>query len=238
MTLPGQPTPNRRPEDPPPAAAVPGDAPAASADALATPPDSLSSTLRHVRAVQESGDDEVSWSNLHDRVVRWVEEATQGQNLPVDKSLDDLTQEVLLQVFRDIDEFQVEPGASFSGWVRMIAHRKLNDYWRRTRAKKRGGGRQRHLGEFDEVGGRERFADERVERQSMLVRYQELRESLQRALGELSDKHKRVIELRLFQGKSFAEITPLLGYTKEVTVRSLHMRALQRLQELLAPFAE
>jgi RNA polymerase sigma factor (sigma-70 family) len=206
----------------------------------------LSSTLRHVQAVQgargkreqdAAGDaDDVSWSNLHDKVVRWVAEATHGQNMPVDKSLEDLTQEVLLQVFRDIGEFKVEPEASFSGWVRMIAHRKLNDYWRRTRAKKRGGGRVRHLGDFDETGGRERFADPRVERQSMLVRLKELRESLDQALGELSDKHKRVLELRLFQGKSFAEIMPLLGYTKEVTVRSLHMRALQRLQELLARF--
>lgn len=200
------------------------------------PGEPLSSTLRHVKAVQGDGDADVSWANLHDKVVRWVAEATHGQNLPTDKSLDDLTQEVLLQVFRDIGEFKVEPEASFSGWVRMIAHRKLNDYWRRTRAKKRGGGRLRHLGDFDETGGRERFADERTPRQSMLVRYQELRESLQRALEQLSDKHKRVIELRLFQGKSFAEIMPLLGYTKEVTVRSLHMRALQRLQELMAPF--
>lgn len=200
------------------------------------PDEPLSSTLRHVKAVQGDGDADVSWANLHDKVVRWVAEATHGQNLPTDKSLDDLTQEVLLQVFRDIGEFKVEPEASFSGWVRMIAHRKLNDYWRRTRAKKRGGGRLRHLGDFDETGGRERFADERTPRQSMLVCYQELRESLQRALDQLSDKHKRVIELRLFQGKSFAEIMPLLGYTKEVTVRSLHMRALQRLQELMAPF--
>jgi RNA polymerase sigma factor (sigma-70 family) len=143
---------------------------------------------------------------------------------------------VLLQVFRDIAQFRVEPGASFSGWVRMIADRKVKDYWRRARAKKRGSGKLRHLGEFDEAGGRERFADERTPRQSMLVRYQELQERLQQALGELSDKHKRVIELRLFQGKPFAEIMPLLGYTKEVTVRSLHMRALQRLQELLADF--
>lgn len=196
--------------------------------------DDLSSTLRHVKAVQGEHDHDVSWSNLHDKVVRWVAEATNGQNMPADKSLEDLTQEVLLQVFRDIAEFKVEPGASFSGWVRMIAHRKLNDVWRRARTKKRGGGRQRHLSDFDETGGRERFADERVPRQSMLVRYQELQDALQKALGELSDKHKRVIELRLFQGKSFAEIMPLLGYTKEVTVRSLHMRALQRLQELLA----
>ena len=70
----------------------------------------------------------------------------------------------------------------------------------------------------------------------MLVRYGELREGIEKALGELSEKHKLVLEMRLFQGKSFAEIMPLLGYTKEVTVRSLHMRALQRLQELLAPF--
>jgi RNA polymerase sigma factor (sigma-70 family) len=199
-------------------------------------PDPLSSTLRHVKAVQGDGDTELSWTNLHDKVVRWVAEATHGENLPTDKSLDDLTQEVLLQVFRDIGEFRVEPGASFSGWVRMIAHRKLNDYWRRTRAKKRGSGKLKHLGDFDETGGRDHFADERTPRQSMLVRYQELREFLQKALDELGDKHKRVIELRLFQGKSFAEIMPLLGYTKEVTVRSLHMRALQRLQELMASF--
>jgi len=202
----------------------------------AGPDDSLSSTLRHVKNVQSDGDADLSWSNLHDKMVRWVAEATHGQNMPTDKSLDDLTQEVLLQVFRDIHEFKVEPGASFSGWVRMIAHRKLNDYWRRTRAKKRGGGRQKHLSDFDETGGRERFADDRFPRQSMLVRYEELRQSLEKALAELSDKHKKVLEMRLFQGKSFAEIMPVLGYTKEVTVRSLHMRALQRLQELMAPF--
>ena len=200
-------------------------------------PEDLSSTLRHVKNVQGENDVDVSWGNIHERVVKWVAEASQGQNLPTDKSLDDLTQEVLLQVFRDIAEFQVEPGASFSGWVRMIAHRKLNDYWRRERAKKRGGGRLKHLGDFDETGGREHFADDRIPRQSMLVRYKELQDSLQKALAELSDKHKRVIELRMFQGKSFAEIMPMLGYTKEVTVRSLHMRALQRLQELMAGFA-
>lgn len=201
-----------------------------------SPPDPLSSTLQHVKNVQGDHDTDVSWHNLQEKVVRWVADATHGQNMPADRSLDDLTQEVMLQIFKDIGEFKVEPGASFSGWVRMIANRKLNDYWRRTRAKKRGSGRLRHLGDFDETGGRERFADERVPRQSMLVRYRELQESLQQALAELSDKHKQVIEMRLFQGKSFAEIMPLLGYTKEVTVRSLHMRALQRLQELLAKF--
>ncbi|MFK7739596.1 MAG: RNA polymerase sigma factor [Planctomycetota bacterium] len=199
-------------------------------------PSELSSTLQHVQNIQgEDGD--VSWHNLHDRIVKWVGEATFGQNLPTDKNRDDLTQEVLLQVFRDIDQFQIEPGASFSGWVRMIADRKLKDYWRRTRAKKRGEGKVRHLGDFDETGGRDRFADEKVHRQSMLVRYQELRGALDAALEQLSDKHKRVIEMRLFQGKSFAEIMPELGYTKEVTVRSLHMRALHRLQELLGEFS-
>ncbi|MBZ0153422.1 MAG: RNA polymerase sigma factor [Planctomycetes bacterium] len=200
------------------------------------PVDPLSSTLRHVKSVQQDGDEAVSWANLHEKVVRWVAEATQGTNLPADRGLEDLTQDVLLQVFRDIGEFKVEPGASFSGWVRTIADRKLKDLWRRTRAKKRGGGRTKHLGDFDEYGGREHFADQRVPRQSMLVRYKELHDSLQQALAQLSDKHKRVIEMRLFQGKSFAEIAPVLGYTKEVTVRSLNMRALQRLQELMAPF--
>ena len=204
-------------------------------DDPAKPEDELSSTLQHVQNVQ--GDDgEVSWSNLQEKVAKWVSEAAYGQNLPTDKSRDDLLQEVMLQVFRDIGDFEVEPGASFSGWVRTIADRKLKDYWRRARAQKRGGGNVQHLGDFDEQGGRERFEDERVERQSMLVRFQELRSAVDSALDELSEKHKRVIELRMFQGKSFAEIAPELGYDKEVTVRSLHMRAMQRLQELLAAF--
>lgn len=200
-------------------------------------PDPLSSTLRHVKSVQDEHDADLSWSNLNEKCQRWVAEAAQGQNLPADKSLDDLTQEVMLQVFRDIGEFQVEPGASFAGWVRTITQRKLHDYWRRARAQKRGGGKTRHLGDFDEAGGREHFEDERTERQSMLVRYKELQDGLLKAMGELSDRHKRVIELRLFQGKSYAEIMPLLGYDKEVTVRSLHMRAMQRLQELMAGYS-
>ncbi len=204
--------------------------------------DLLSSTLRYVRSVQGgdaagTDDSDVSWANLSDKCGRWVTEAAHGQNLPPDKSLEDLTQEVMLQVFRDIGDFQVEPGASFSGWVRTITQRKLSDYWRRARAQKRGGGKTKHLGDLDETGGREAFADDKVERQSMILRYKELREGLERALAELSDRHKRVLELRLFQGKSYAEIMPLLGYDKEVTVRSLHMRALQRLQELLGGFA-
>lgn len=201
-------------------------------------PEDLSSTLRHVRAVQGDQDSDVSWNNLHQKIQRWVEEATFGANLPVDKSLDDLTQEVLLQVCKDIGQFQVEPTASFSGWVRMIAHRKLNDYWRRERAQKRGGGRLRHLGDFDETGGMDRMEDRSVPRQSMLVRFQELSDRLGQVLGQLNDKHKRVIELRLFQGRPFAEVASELGYTKEVTVRSLYMRALQRLQGLLQGFAD
>lgn len=202
------------------------------------PADDLSSTLRHVRAVQRDADADVSWTNLHQKIQRWVEEATIGQNLPVDRSLDDLTQEVLLQVCKDIGAFQVEPGASFSGWVRTIANRKLNDYWRRERAQKRGAGKLRHLGDFDESSGMDRIEDKSVPRQSMLVRFQELSDRLGEVLAKLSDKHKRVIELRLFQGRPFSEVAPELGYTKEVTVRSLYMRALQRLQTLLRGFAD
>ena len=56
-------------------------------------PEELSSTLQHVQNVQ--GDDgDVSWANLHDKIVKWVGEAAYGQNLPADKSRDDLTQEV------------------------------------------------------------------------------------------------------------------------------------------------
>jgi RNA polymerase sigma factor (sigma-70 family) len=196
----------------------------------------LSSTLIHVQKVQAQVDADLSWHDLHTKMHKWIEDALRGQNLPPDRSLDDLAQDVMLQVWKDIHEFQVEPGASFSGWVKTVAQRKLLDVWRRARTKKRGGGKQRHLGDFDESGGREHFADERTPRQSMLVRVKELQGALDKALQQLSDKHRRVIELRLLQGKQYADMIGELGYTKEVTVRSLYMRAMERLQQLLAEF--
>ncbi|GDY03287.1 hypothetical protein LBMAG49_26160 [Planctomycetota bacterium] len=198
----------------------------------------LSSTLIAVQKVQDEGSDDLSWNNLHTKMHKWIEDALRGQNMPVDRNIEDLAQDVMLQVWQDIDEFVVEPEASFSGWVKLVAARKLNDAWRRTRAKKRGGGRQKQLGDFDETGGRDHFADDRLPRQSMLVRLLELRSALDTALQKLSDKHQRVIELRMFKGKPYSEIMHELGYTKEVTVRSLYMRAVQRLQELLAQFAD
>jgi RNA polymerase sigma factor (sigma-70 family) len=198
---------------------------------------SSESTLFHVRAAQKDGDGDVAWANLHEKMQVVVREALQGQNLPPDRSLDDLAQDVMLQVFADVHEFDAEEeGASFRGWVATIAQRKLTDAWRRARAKKRGGGRERHLGEFDEIGGRDRMADERTPRQSMFANLSELNDALSQALAALGDKHKRVIELHMFQGRPFKEIAHELGYTKEVSVRSLYLRAREQLQELLAGF--
>lgn len=201
------------------------------------PIEPLSSTLRHVQAAQAGDDSGTSWVNLEARIRDWVHAATMGTNLPPDRSLEDLQQDVLLQVFKDLDEFVVEPGASFSGWVRTVAHRKLGDLWRRARADKRGKGKARHLSEFDETGGPDHFADPKVERQSMILRHKELQERLVAALDQLGDKHRRVIELRLFQGRPFVEVAAELGYDKEVTVRSIYLRAVRRLQVLLEDFA-
>jgi RNA polymerase sigma factor (sigma-70 family) len=199
----------------------------------------LSSTLHHVKQVQDEVDVDVHWNNLHAKMQKWIEDAMRGENLPPDKSLDDLAQDVLMQICKDIGEFKVdEEGASFSGWVRMVAKRKLLDIWRRARTDKRGKGKVRHLGDFDEDGGREHFADERSLRPSVFVRYDELSRSMLAAMQKLSDKHRRVIELRMFQGKAYAEMLDELGYTKEVTVRSLYMRAVQELQALLQQFAD
>jgi len=198
----------------------------------------LSSTLHHVKQVQDAVDVDVHWDNLHAKMQKWILDAMRHENLPADKSLDDLAQDVLLQICKDIGEFKVEEGASFSGWVKMVAQRKLIDIWRRARADKRGRGKVRHLGDFDEDGGREHFADDRTVRPSVMVRFDELSRSMREAMAKLSDKHRRVIELRMLQGKAYAEMLDDLGYTKEVTVRSLYMRAMQELQALLQPFAD
>lgn len=41
----------------------------------------LSSTLRHVKSVQQSVDVDVHWNNLHAKMQKWIEEAMRGENL-------------------------------------------------------------------------------------------------------------------------------------------------------------
>lgn len=58
-------------------------------------------------------------------------------------------------------------------------------------------------------------------------------EALRQALGRLAPDHRRVLELRLVEGRSAAEVAMLTGRTPEA-VRALQYRALQRLRAEIA----
>ena len=52
----------------------------------------LSSTLHHVKQVQDEVDVDVHWSNLHAKMQKWIEDAMRGENLP--RSRDEILEHI------------------------------------------------------------------------------------------------------------------------------------------------
>jgi RNA polymerase sigma-70 factor (ECF subfamily) len=66
------------------------------------------------------------------------------------------------------------------------------------------------------------------------VQRRELREQIERALGELSPEHRAVIQLREFEGLQYAEIARAVGCSIGTVMSRLHY-ARKHLQKLLRP---
>jgi RNA polymerase sigma-70 factor (ECF subfamily) len=76
------------------------------------------------------------------------------------------------------------------------------------------------------------LVSEQVSASSILCR-RETDEELLRAIGQLSIKHQKLLEMRHRQGLSYAEIGKRLNMT-EISVRKLWSRTLHQLRDLLA----
>jgi len=197
--------------------------------------DAPRSTLGYVRRAQ--ADDTVSWNNLFPKIRETVERHISASSLPRGYDLDDLVSEVSIQVARDLAKFDPSPGSSFRAWVKVIAKHALVDMQRRAASVGRGGGDERLLGDVEAAAGGGIGAAPDQERQSVLARVGEMERGIQDVLATMDDKYRQVLELRMLQDLSYKEIAPLLGYEREVTVRSLYMRARSVLQKELQRFA-
>ncbi len=193
--------------------------------------DWMSSTLDAARRARSG--DELAWAELDAKLRPWLTDRLLWDRVPNGYDVADVIQDVLLYVHQNFDQFRVSPDSSMRAWLLRIAESKLIDLWRRADAKKRGGGRERHIGSFDGVGIRDRMPDDRGMAQSGAARQKELEAGLLAIQGKLSAKHRQVLELREEMELPFEDIAVRMGYSKAVTVRSLFMRARVRRAELL-----
>jgi len=138
-----------------------------------------------------------------------------------DEEARDLAQDVLLRLHRSLDRYRE---GNFEGWLYRTT---LNVFRDRLRKRKR-----RREDVTEELP--QAVSLESVERESDLG---ELRQTIQRALMQLTPEYREAIVMRDLEGRSYEEISQILDIPAG-TVRSRIHRGREALRELLGPYVE
>lgn len=131
---------------------------------------------------------------------------------------EEITQEVLLEVWRAASRFQPGRGSAMA-WVTTIAHRRAID---RVRSERRAAERQlratQHEVAYDEVA---EAVEARLDQ-----------ERVRRCLGSLTDLQRESVTLAYYRGYSYPEVASLLGVAVG-TVKTRMRDGLIRLRDCL-----
>lgn len=169
-----------------------------------------------------AGGDEASFGMLYDRYVKAVYSLAlrivQEQGLA-----EEVTQEVFVRLWRNAATFTSERGR-FASWLLGMTHHLAIDQVRRRRA------RPQAIASTDDLPV-QGLPDTRIDVEEeawMSVR----RDVLRRALAQLPEAQRRVIELAYFNGLTHVEIAALVGDPLG-TIKTRMRLGLQKLRESL-----
>lgn len=153
---------------------------------------------------------------LRARLVLWAA-SQMSPSLRAKFEPDDLAQEVLLAVHRDLDGFTGRDRRTFYAWVFRIAENRLRDLADHFGAAKR---REVEIPRSSQTTpGTDAARNEAVRR-------------LADAIADLPEDHRCVVQLRRLEEREFAEIAAALGRS-ENAVRIVYCRALKALRQAL-----
>lgn len=141
----------------------------------------------------------------------------------------DLVQQSLLEAQRDLQTFQGDTEVEFRAWVKRILEHNLLDATRMYRATQRRDTSREisfHLADgADRIHRGQKTA-------SSLIRRKEVDEELLRAIAQLPEKNRQVIELRHRRGLTHQEIAEELAIS-ELACRKLWSRTVNQLRSML-----
>jgi RNA polymerase sigma-70 factor (subfamily 1) len=166
-------------------------------------------------------------------------EARMGAALRAKSSADDILQQVYLDAVRQIDRFEHRGPGSFLNWLYVILNRKIIDARRAAHCQAHDVDREVALegGVADSYGNLlDRLCAESGT-PSRVVRRQEALSALVACLSDLSDTHRRIIQLRFLEGLPVREAAKRLGKT-EAAVVALTRRALDALRRSMDRLGE
>lgn len=133
------------------------------------------------------------------------------------QTAEDLTSDVFLRAFRRLDTFEWQ-GVDLGAWIMTIARNRVHDHFKSARFRLE---RSSDQTPEDPTPG----VDDDPERVAL---GRDMARALGRALENLSDDHREVIELRFVHDRSVAETAQIMGRTVGAT-KALQYRALKAL---------
>lgn len=138
---------------------------------------------------------------------------------------DDVVQQAMLQVVRQLRQFRGTTEAEWVAWLKRIVARQAARLWRRHSAARRSIDREAGVCEHEPA------ARDRGPLQHLLQAEQ--RQRLTEAVAELPAAMRAVVDRRVIHGQPFAEVAGRLGRSPGAT-RVLWTRAVARLRRRLA----
>lgn len=142
---------------------------------------------------------------------------------------EDLVQETLLEAFRSIERFEHRSVGSFRSWLAQLAVNRIRDAARHLDARKRGEGRERPFAAYDSRVLTESVFAGRQSGPEEVASEREFADRIEAALLVLSERDRRVIELRRIAELSFEEIANELELGSAASARAQFARSLRRL---------
>ena len=144
----------------------------------------------------------------------------------------DVYQEAFLRVYRNLDSFRFD--CSFHTWLYRIVTNLCLDHMRKRKVRKEEPSQvEGSDGPVDRMDAVQESRAEGDPLRSMFAG--ELRERIEKTLGELTARERMVFELRHYQGLKLRNIGEILGTTEEAAKNCL-FRATQKMRVALGDF--
>jgi RNA polymerase sigma-70 factor (ECF subfamily) len=149
---------------------------------------------------------------------------------------DDILQDVFLDSFRSIGQFEIRSSGSLRAWLQAIAHHRVQDGLKSIRRTKRGG-TFRQIDALVSQSGRlinaVNLLPEARRSPSSSVARREVSQSILEIVGGLPADYRRAVELRILEGKSLDEVALIMGRTSR-SIQGLIDRSKKKMREDLA----
>ena len=149
-------------------------------------------------------------------------------------STEDVLQDVLFDIHRDLSSFSHQAGASFYSWCYRIADNRLLDAIRRFERKKRGGDLKKVEGNAEQSGvDLIQAVPGKVTSPSVRVVRKEKAEALHEAMEDLPENQREAWKMKFIENRSQNSIAVRLAVT-QAAVEGLLKRGKHKLADMLA----